>query len=190
MLTVPNPEPFPGVPRFFRRDFDGLMIYGVSGRSSIPEDHRHEDEVFRRLRRFPSYCFSAQETQGEYGSHPLDGVEEISEEEFAAAMERGFVPEAVVTRTTAAERIMRGGRTQPLTPVEEAFFGRPDHMVKPLGCQRTDLGETPDIRVHPQTRERLRKVLMHDARFNGTYGNGIGYSEFIDRALDALDCEG
>jgi hypothetical protein len=33
-------------------------------------------------------------------------------------------------RTTQAERIMRD-RTQPLTPVEEAFFGVPDHMAKP-----------------------------------------------------------
>lgn len=91
---------------------------------------------------------------------------------------------------TALDRIMAGGRTQPLTPVEVAFFGRPDHMVKPHGGDRVALGEEPDIRVSPPVRERLRKVLMHDARFNGTYGNGIGYSEFIARALDALDCEG
>lgn len=90
---------------------------------------------------------------------------------------------------------MRDGRTQPLTPVERAFFGRPDHMVKPRPDDTAVLeGEERNPRVpmevHPATRARLAKVLALDARFNGTYGNGIGYSEFINRALDALGCEG
>lgn len=97
-------------------------------------------------------------------------------------------------RTTAAERIMREGRTQPLTPVERAFFGRPDHMVKPrpddaAASAGGERNPRVPIEIHPATRERLRKVLMHDDRFNGRYGNGMGYSEFINRALDALDCE-
>lgn len=124
-------------------------------------------------------------------------------------------------KTTAAERIMRD-RTQPLTAVEKAFFGRPDHMVKPASAGRVPLGDAVsagavrellnktcysneeveqglqfvrdrsvnlDIKVEPAVRERLRKVLMNDARFNGAHGNGIGYSEFITRALDALNCE-
>lgn len=96
-----------------------------------------------------------------------------------------------LNQTTAAERIMRGGRTQPLTPVERAFFGRPDHMVKPRPSNEAVAVGYPrvPINIHPATQERLRKVLMHDERFNGRYDNAIGYSEFINRALDALDCE-
>jgi hypothetical protein len=82
--------------------------------------------------------------------------------------------------STAAERLFDRGRTQPLTPVEQAFFRCPDHMVKPPS------GAREPINIHPATRERLRKALMHDSRFNGEHGNGIGYTEFINRALDAL----
>lgn len=78
--------------------------------------------------------------------------------------------------TTAAERIMRD-RTQPLTPVERAFFSIPDHMVKPHGYDR-EVG----LMLAPAVAERFRRVLVHDSRFNGKYGNGIGHSEF-DKGL-------
>jgi hypothetical protein len=87
---------------------------------------------------------------------------------------------------TAAARLFSNGRTQPLTAVEEAFFGRPDHMVRVSMKERESIAS---INIEIRTRERLRKVLMHDNRFNSTNGNAIGYTEFINRALDALECE-
>jgi hypothetical protein len=88
-------------------------------------------------------------------------------------------------RTTQAERIMRD-RTQPLTPVEEAFFGVPDHMAKPPSDGlRAALTDRSPINHHPAVKKRLNTVLNHDPRFRG-----IGYSEFITRALDALGAEG
>lgn len=92
--------------------------------------------------------------------------------------------DGVFRQNTAAHRLFKGGRTQPLTPVEAAFFGQPDGMVNPQGSVRVH------VEIHPAVRERLRKVLLHDERFNGAHGNSIGYSEFISRALDALGCEG
>jgi hypothetical protein len=88
-------------------------------------------------------------------------------------------------KTTAAERIMRSGRTQPLTPVEKAFFGVPDHMCKHGGT----VDRVAALKIDPAVANRLRKVLVHDERFNGKHGNDIGYTEFVTRALDALGCE-
>lgn len=87
--------------------------------------------------------------------------------------------------TTALDRIIeRSNRTQPFTPVERAFFGVSDTMAKPNTTIRRPM------QIDSYVLKRLNTVLTHDDRFNGTYGNGIGFSEFITRALDALECEG
>lgn len=102
---------YPGAPKFFRRvyntmgtppvrheadaviitqPFDDLIIYGFSAKSPYLEDTGEEARLFR-AGRFMSFCFSEVVPEGEYGSTPLDAVEEITEQEFNEAKERGWV---------------------------------------------------------------------------------------------------
>lgn len=103
-------SPFPGVPKFFRRDYDQrgaevltqahgvtmynltagerLTIYGYSIRSPYPEDHAVEERSYKHLRTFFSMCFSVKVPDGEVGFTPLDEVQEISQAEFERALSR------------------------------------------------------------------------------------------------------
>lgn len=42
--------------------------------------------------------------------------------------------------------------------------------------------ESVEMRVAPEVRDRLRNVLINDERMRG-----VGYSEFVDRALDIVE---
>jgi hypothetical protein len=82
---LPTPSeatPYPGAPQFFRREWNGLTIFGYSCRSSYAEDLYLEDETWARRHAFPAVCMSKVEPDGEYGSVPLSDVTEITEAEF------------------------------------------------------------------------------------------------------------
>lgn len=81
---------------------------------------------------------------------------------------------------TALDRIIEGGGK--VDHEHRPFFEVSDALAKPPSRIRES------IQIDPYVANRLRKVLMFDERFNGRYGNGMGYSEFITRALDMLDC--
>lgn len=53
------------------------------------------------------------------------------------------------------------------------------------GHRRPQDGRRECIRIHPDVRERLRRLLYSPA-FEGT---GVGYSAFIDRACEAAETE-
>lgn len=101
---------YPGAPKYWKRSytttdtpevqhtdhaviitpqFDNLMIYGFSVKSPYEEDAPYEALTFGRGR-FPGYCFSVVSPDGEYGTTPLSEVEEITEQEFNEARERGW----------------------------------------------------------------------------------------------------
>jgi hypothetical protein len=112
-MNAPDPKtvtPHEGAPRFFRRVWDPgiydtggnqwgmpviqiamepITIYGYAAMSPYIEDHEVEERVWARGD-FGAWCFSVAEVNGEWGFTPLEDVEEISEEEFNAARERGF----------------------------------------------------------------------------------------------------
>lgn len=68
-----------------------LMIYGYAIVSQYEEDGDYEQQAWNNRRNFLSYCFSEIEPSGEMGFTCADDVQEITEEEFAAARERGWL---------------------------------------------------------------------------------------------------
>jgi hypothetical protein len=73
----------------------GLVIYGYSYRSPYEEDNRYEVSAFIDHEEFPAMNFSVAAPSGEYGGVPLAEVQEITEAEFDAARDRGFVDHRV-----------------------------------------------------------------------------------------------
>lgn len=68
---------------------DDLVIYGRAVASSDPHDRHYYAELKARGQVY-SECFSVACVGGEFGSHPLATLTEITREEFLAAKERGW----------------------------------------------------------------------------------------------------
>ncbi len=93
--------PFPDVPHYFKHLWDPatldkgglvadviapkMMIYGRSIRSEFEEDRSHEESDHQRGA-FLARCFSENCPEGEVGFMWIKAVEEITEDEFNAAL--------------------------------------------------------------------------------------------------------
>jgi len=70
-----------------------LVIYGRHTPSTYPEDKPVETALWEQRGAFAAECFSVAEPDGEYGLVAVaEGVVPITEQEFVAARERGWLP--------------------------------------------------------------------------------------------------
>lgn len=89
-----NVNPIEGAPSFFKRVWQGLVIYGWAQKSYYPEDARQEKFAWENNRSFLSVCFSIVEPEGELGFTRVDAVKEITKEEFMEAAKNDWPNDA------------------------------------------------------------------------------------------------